>query len=78
MTPYQARKLVKSIAYRRQLLEVLPEMEAELIGYVQSNGSKYIAGYEVEVYDGSLRLRKLDPLEYRQLRLQFGRQHLSE
>lgn len=78
MTPYQARKLVKSIAYRRNLLEQLPEMEAKLIGYVQSNGSKYIAGYEVEVYDGRLSLRKLDPLEYKQLKLQFGKQYLPE
>ncbi len=66
MTPSQAKRLVKSIVFRRKLLEGLPELEAELAGYLEVNDIRYLAGYEISSDNGRLDFRKLDPVEYKQ------------
>lgn len=71
LTPYHARKLVRSIAYRRKLVEDLPQMEAELTAYILANDLKYVDGYEVAINNGYLELRKLEKEDYDQLRLEF-------
>lgn len=71
LAPAKAKRLVRSIVYRRRLLEELPEIEAELASHVEVNDIKYLAGYEISLNDGRLHFRKLDPLEYKQLRLEF-------
>jgi hypothetical protein len=71
MTPKAARRLVRSIAYRRKLLEDLPELEAELISYVSAENIRYIAGYEICMDNGRLELLKIEPKDYRQLELPY-------
>lgn len=71
LTPYHARRLARSIAYRRRLLEDLPQMEAELAAFILENDLKYIGGYEVSVNNGYLELRRLEKDDYDQLRLEF-------
>ena len=71
LSPYHARKLVRSIAYRRKLQEDLPKMEAELMAYILSNDLKYIGGYEVAINEGYIELRKMKKEDYDQLRLEF-------
>lgn len=44
-------------------------MEMQLISYIQSTNTRYLAGYEISVNDEHLILRKLKPLEWRQLKL---------
>lgn len=69
MTPYQARRLLKSIIYRQKICQELHDMEMQLISYIQSTNTRYLCGYEVSINDDHLILRKLKPLEWRQLKL---------
>ncbi|MEM4721020.1 MAG: hypothetical protein QXT73_03020 [Candidatus Methanomethylicaceae archaeon] len=69
MTPSKARRLLKSILYRQKICQELHEMESQLISYIQSTNTRYLAGYEISVNDNHLILRKLKPLEWRQLKL---------
>jgi hypothetical protein len=71
VTPQYACRLVRSIAYRRHLLENLPELETELMSYVRSTETKYLSGYEISVVDNYLHLREMEPLEWRQLKLKL-------
>jgi len=75
VTPHQAERLGRSIAYRRKLCRELPELEAKLISYVESTGVEhvYLAGYRVSVDKDKdhLFLEKLVPPEWEQLKLQL-------
>lgn len=44
-------------------------MENQLISYIQNTNTRYLAGYEISVNDNHLILRKLKPLEWKQLKL---------
>jgi hypothetical protein len=46
-------------------------MEAQLISYIESTGTKYLGGYEISLNNGELILKKLEPLEWRQLKLKL-------
>jgi len=71
LTPYQAQKLLNSIIYRRRLCQEICELEAQLISYIQSTQTRYLAGYEIFVSDHHLSFRKLKPLEWKQLKLKL-------
>lgn len=51
MTPNRLERLVRSIAYRRRLKEELPELEANLTAFMQSENLNQISagGYKVEL-----------------------------
>jgi hypothetical protein len=79
LTPRQLRRLVRAIAYRERLCEELPELKAELLSYALENDLRRVAGYEIELYDMDLRLRKLDydhpPLDQLKLELDWGEEY---
>lgn len=65
------KRTLRSIAYRQRLLEKLPELEAEVIALVQEQGLRRLDGYEVEVVNGRLKLRRLPKRDLRQMKLRF-------
>lgn len=65
----KARRIVRSVAYRRRLLEELPKLEAEVIDLVQEYGLNYLGGYRVEIVGGKLYLEKLPAQDLNQLKL---------
>jgi hypothetical protein len=65
----KARRIVRSVTYRRRLLEELPELEAEIIALVQEYGLNYLDGYRIEVVEGKLYLEKLPAQDLKQLKL---------
>jgi hypothetical protein len=65
----RVRKVLRSIVYRRRLVEELPGLEAELIAAVQEYQLRQLAGYRIEVIEGKLYLTKLPREEVKQLRL---------
>lgn len=69
MTPCQARRLLKSIVYRQKLVDDLPKLESQLSAYAHSTGTRYLAGYEISLDQGELRLDKLESLDWKQLKL---------
>jgi len=65
----KAKRIVRSVAYRRRLLEELPKLEAEIIDLGQEYGLSYLAGYKVEIVDGKLYLEKQPAQNLKQLKL---------
>ena len=65
----KARRILRSVAYRRRLLEELPKLETEVITLVQEYGLKHLASYRVEIVDGKLYLEKLPGKDLNQLKL---------
>ena len=65
----KARRILRSVAYRRRLVEELPSLEAEVIALVQEYDLNHLAGYRVEIVDGKLYLEKLPGKDLKQLKL---------
>ncbi len=65
----KARRIVRSVAFRRRLLEELPKLEAQAIALVQEYDLSYLAGYRVEIVEGKLYLEKQPVEDLNQLKL---------
>jgi hypothetical protein len=72
MIPKTTLRKFRSYLHRRRLAERLPELEVELIAWVQRHGVRQLAGYSIEVVDGELHVRKLPEVSVRQLPLPLG------
>jgi len=72
MIPKSTLRKFRSYLHRRRLAERLPELEAELIAWVQRSGIEQLAGYSLEVVEGKLRIRKLPEVSVHQLPLPLG------
>jgi hypothetical protein len=72
MIPKTTLRKFRSYLHRRRLAERLPELEVELIAWVQQHGVQQLAGYSLKVVDGELRIRKLPEVSVRQLPLPLG------
>ena len=73
LTGKSLARLVRAIAYRRRLMEDLPDLEAKLTTYLQSEGLNELraGGYKVELTGGEIKLSEaekksvdLDQLEF--------------
>ena len=71
MTPREARLKLRSLLYRRKLTERLPELEAELMAFLEAEGPQVLDGYRVEVLDGRLIVEELPQISAQQLPLPF-------
>lgn len=71
MTPREARLKLRSLLYRRKLVEGLPEIEAELVAFLEAEGPQILDGYRVEVLDGRLIVEELPKISAKQLPLPF-------
>ena len=69
MTPREARVKLRSLLYRRRLMEGLPEIEAELVAFLEREGPQVWDGYRVAVVDGRLVVEELPQIPAQQLPL---------
>ena len=70
MKPKQAVRKLKSLYHRQQLLEDLPALEKEVIGFVEETGMKALAGFKVEIENGKVKIVRLQ-INSHQLNFEF-------
>ncbi|MCF7875627.1 hypothetical protein K9M06_01095 [Candidatus Bipolaricaulota bacterium] len=77
MTGKSLARLVRAIAYRRRLMEDLPDLEARLTTYLQSEGLNQLraGGHKVELIGGEIKLTEAETksTEFDQLEFEFER-----
>lgn len=75
MTKLQLYRKVKSLAWRRRLVENLDELEAEISGYLlaEHRNQLIITGYRVKLVGEKLVLEKLSVINSKQLKLDFAK-----
>jgi len=74
VTSNTLKRLVRSIAFRRRLLEDLPNLEAELRAFMQSQDLKQIAigGYKARLNGGDITLERFEVDRFKdQLEFEF-------
>lgn len=69
MTSKEAQRKLSSLLFRKRLNIELPEIESELISFVQSQGEQLLNGYRLYVERGELKMEKIETVSGNQLKL---------